>query len=87
MSNRKRMRPSWKRLRNSCRLIKQLESEGWYLSDIKGDHDRDSDYGMMVPSHKTAHCIFLPFVFQVVLQFLGLRISVYLTFSEWRLHA
>ncbi len=38
MSNRRLKRPSWKRLRNSRRLIKQLEREGWYLSDIRGDH-------------------------------------------------
>ncbi len=38
MSNRSLKRPSWKRLRNSRKLIKQLEREGWYLSDIKGDH-------------------------------------------------
>ena len=38
MHNREWTRPSWKRLRNSRRLIKQLESEGWYLHKIKGNH-------------------------------------------------
>ncbi len=38
MKNRERKRPTWKRLRNSRGLIKQLEHEGWYLHNIKGDH-------------------------------------------------
>ena len=38
MANRERTRPSWKQLRNSRKLIKQLEREGWYLDDIRGDH-------------------------------------------------
>lgn len=38
MSNRRLKRPTWKRLRNSRRLIKQLKYEGWYLSDVSGDH-------------------------------------------------
>ena len=38
MRNRKLKRPSWKQLRNSRKLIKQLEREGWYLHNINGDH-------------------------------------------------
>ena len=38
MQNHELQRPSWRQLRNSRKLIKQLEREGWYLHNIKGDH-------------------------------------------------
>ena len=54
MSNRRLKRPTWKRLRNSRRLIKQLEREGWYLHNIKGDHHHfkhDTEPGKVTVPH------------------------------------
>ncbi|MDE0399767.1 MAG: type II toxin-antitoxin system HicA family toxin [Candidatus Poribacteria bacterium] len=54
MANRERTRPSWKQLRSSRRLIKQLEREGWYLHKVKGDHHHfkhDTQLGKVTVPH------------------------------------
>ena len=38
MKHRSPKRPSWKRLRDSRRMIKQLKREGWFWVQTNGDH-------------------------------------------------